>query len=134
MPAVFTAAAAALSIAVRIDAAICVTWRSRTGVQLLQRGPRGVRDAEGATLYESSQRMLAESAHVETLLTNGDATSASTVVLGVSPTLTQVLLPGDVPALPSQPGVVHLVVREAAHARTLLEKPRTQGNGSTWRW
>ncbi len=63
------------------------------GVQLVQRGPRGVRLTQaGATLYASARRMLAEAARVKLQL-SGSAGKRE-VVLGASPTLTRVLLPG----------------------------------------
>lgn len=65
------------------------------GVQLLQRLPRGVRlTPAGVTLYESAQRMLAEAARVRQQLARRPADARATVVLGASPTLTRVLLPG----------------------------------------
>lgn len=110
----FTAAAAALSIAQSALTRQLRDLEAELGVQLLQRGPRGVRlTQEGATLYESAQRMLAESARVRQLLTNGDATTESTVVLGVSPTLTRVLLPGVFERCHHGLAGVRLVVREA---------------------
>lgn len=123
----FTAAATALSIAQSALTRQLRDLETELGVQLLQRGPRGVRlTQEGATLYESAQRMLAESARVRQLLTNGDAASASTVVLGVSPTLTRVLLPGVFERCHHSLAGIRLVVREAFTPQLLesLERGR----------
>ncbi|MDM0106735.1 LysR family transcriptional regulator [Variovorax sp. J22R24] len=123
----FTAAATALSIAQSALTRQLRDLEAELGVQLLQRGPRGVRlTQEGATLYESAQRMLAESARVRQLLTSGDATSESTVVLGVSPTLTRVLLPGVFERCHHGLAGVRLVVREAFTPQLLesLERGR----------
>lgn len=65
------------------------------GVQLLIRLPRGVRlTPAGVTLYESAQRMLAEAARVRQRLARQKDDAPRTVVLGASPTLARVLLPG----------------------------------------
>jgi LysR family transcriptional regulator, nitrogen assimilation regulatory protein len=61
----------------------------------LLRLPRGLRlTPAGVTLYESAQRMLAEAARVRRLLASRNADQKPTVVLGASPTLKRVLLPG----------------------------------------
>jgi len=65
------------------------------GVQLLQRMPRGVRLTQaGVIFYESAQRILSESARLSQRLSHGQSFEKSTVVLGASPTLARVLLPG----------------------------------------
>ncbi len=65
------------------------------GVQLLQRLPRGVRLTQaGVTFYESAQRMLAEAARLSQKLARSQQSTQATVVLGASPTLARVLLPG----------------------------------------
>ncbi|CAN5353397.1 LysR substrate-binding domain-containing protein [soil metagenome] len=111
----FTAAAVAVSIAQPALTRQLRDLESELGVQLLQRSPRGVRlTQDGATLYESARRMLAESARVRAQLGGrhgGDA--ESTVVLGVSPTLTRVLLPGVFERCHRSLADVKLVVREA---------------------
>ena len=48
----------------------------------------------GVTCYESAQRMLAEAARVRQLLASRQADGPAAVVLGASPTLARVLLPG----------------------------------------
>lgn len=65
------------------------------GVQLLIRLPRGVRLTQaGATLYESAQRMLKEADYVRQQLAKKLDHGRSTVVLGVPPTLSRIMLPG----------------------------------------
>lgn len=65
------------------------------GVQLLQRSARGIRLTQaGVTFYESAQRMLAESARLKQRLSQSLPTGHATVVLGASPTLARVVLPG----------------------------------------
>jgi len=90
-----TAAAAAVAVA---QPALTRQLREREtvlGVQLLLRLPRGVRlTPAGVTLYESAQRMLAEAARVRQLLASRHADQKPAVVLGASPTLARVLLPG----------------------------------------
>lgn len=84
------------------------------GVKLLQRTPRGVRMTKaGATLYESAQRMLAEAQRVKNLLEGRQHTGESTVVLGASPTLSRVLVPGLFERCQRSLTGVRLNVREA---------------------
>jgi len=91
----FTAAAAAVAVAQPALTRQLRELESDLGVQLLLRLPRGVRlTPAGVTLYESAQRMLAEAARVRQLLANRQADSQAAVVLGASPTLARVLLPG----------------------------------------
>ena len=109
----FTAAATVVSIAQPALTRQLRDLEAELGVQLLQRSARGVRlTQEGATLYESARRMLAEAARVRQQLSSGGA-SESTVVLGVSPTLTRVLLPGVFERCHHGLAGVRLVVREA---------------------
>lgn len=109
----FTAAAAAVSIAQPALTRQLRDLEADLGVQLLQRSARGVRLTQaGATLYESARRMLAEAARMRQQLGGAVANADSTVVLGVSPTLTPVLLPGVFERCHKLAGV-HLVVREA---------------------
>lgn len=90
-----TAAAAAVSVAQPALTRQLRELEADLGVQLLLRLPRGVRlTPAGVTLYESAQRMLAEAARVRQLLASRNSDQKSTVVLGASPTLTRVLLPG----------------------------------------
>lgn len=90
-----TAAAAAVSVAQPALTRQLRELEADLGVQLLLRLPRGVRlTPAGVTLYESAQRMLAEAARVRQLLASRHADTKPTVVLGASPTLTRVLLPG----------------------------------------
>ncbi len=64
------------------------------GHQLLQRLPRGVRLTQpGASVYESAQRILSEAARLKQRLARSQGVAEATVVLGVSPTLAQLLLP-----------------------------------------
>lgn len=110
----FTAAATAVSVAQPALTRQLRDLEADLQVQLLQRGARGVRLTQaGATLYESARRMLAEAARVRQQLDGENANAASTVVLGVSPTLTRVLLPGVFERCHQSLSGVHLVVREA---------------------
>ncbi|MCZ2495171.1 LysR family transcriptional regulator [Xylophilus sp. Kf1] len=110
----FTAAAAAVSIAQPALTRQMRDLEAGLGVQLFQRGPRGVRlTQDGATLYESAGRMLAEAARVRSLLGGAGADQTTTVVLGVTPTLTRVLLPGVFERCHHQLADVRLAVREA---------------------
>ena len=110
----FTAAAAALSVAQPALTRQVRDLEAELGVQLLQRGARGVRLTQGgATLYESARRMLAEAARVRLQLGGDGAATDSTVVLGVSPTLTRVLLPGVFERCHRHLAGVRLAVREA---------------------
>jgi len=90
-----TAAAAAVNVAQPALTRQLRELEADLGVQLLLRLPRGVRlTPAGVTLYESAQRMLAEAARVRRLLASRNSDQKATVVLGASPTLTRVLLPG----------------------------------------
>ncbi len=64
-------------------------------VQLLQRTARGVRLTQaGATLYESAQRILAESVRVRERLSGHDHPGQTVVGLGAPPSLARLLIPG----------------------------------------
>ncbi|HEX4894912.1 MAG TPA: LysR family transcriptional regulator, partial [Solimonas sp.] len=90
-----TAAAAAVNVAQPALTRQLRELEADLGVQLLLRLPRGVRlTPAGVTLYESAQRMLAEAARVRRLLASRNSDQNAAVVLGASPTLTRVLLPG----------------------------------------
>jgi LysR family nitrogen assimilation transcriptional regulator len=90
-----TAAAAAVAVAQPALTRQLRDLEQDLGVQLLLRLPRGVRlTPAGVTLYESAQRMLAEAARVRQLLASRHADEQPSVVLGASPTLARVLLPG----------------------------------------
>lgn len=90
-----TAAAQAISIAQPALTRQLRELEQDLGVQLLQRTPRGVLLTQaGVTLYESAQRMLAEAALVRRQLASQPTVSGASVVLGVSPTLARVVLPG----------------------------------------
>jgi LysR family transcriptional regulator, nitrogen assimilation regulatory protein len=110
----FTAAAAAVAIAQPALTRQLRALEADLGVQLLHRSARGVRLTQaGAVLYESAQRMLAEAARVRHRLgSDGDA-AERTLVLGVTPTLTRVLLPGVFERCHRSLPDVNLVVREA---------------------
>jgi LysR family nitrogen assimilation transcriptional regulator len=110
----FTAAAVAVSIAQPALTRQMRDLETELGVTLFQRGARGVRlTPDGATLYESAGRMLAEAARVRLLLGGEGADQPATVVLGVTPTLTRVLLPGVFERCHRHLAGVRLVVREA---------------------
>ncbi len=110
-----TAAAAAVSVAQPALTRQLRELEADLGVQLLLRLPRGVRlTPAGVTLYESAQRMLAEAARVRRLLASRNNTDQkSTVVLGASPTLTRVLLPGVFESCLGAVSGIQLRAREA---------------------
>lgn len=84
------------------------------GQQLLQRMPRGVRLTQaGVTFYESAQRILTEAARVRQKLARRKESVDATVVLGASPTLARVLLPGLFEVCQRSLGGIELRVREA---------------------
>lgn len=89
-----TAAAAVLSIAQPALSRQIRDLESEMGVQLLIRGPRGVRlTPAGVTLYESAVRMLAEAARLRQQLAIHPDQQTHHVTVGVSPTLAELLLP-----------------------------------------
>jgi LysR family nitrogen assimilation transcriptional regulator len=90
-----TAAAAAIPIAQPALTRQMRELEAEMGAQLLQRLPRGVRLTQaGVAVYESAQRMLAEATRLGQKLAHGRVSEQATVVLGVSPTLARLLLPG----------------------------------------
>ncbi len=90
-----TAAAAAIPIAQPALTRQMRDLEAELGVQLLQRLPRGVRlTPAGVSVYESAQRMLAEAARLQQKLARDQLPEKATVVLGASPTLARLLLPG----------------------------------------
>jgi LysR family nitrogen assimilation transcriptional regulator len=90
-----TAAAAAIPIAQPALTRQLRELETELGTQLFQRLPRGVRlTAAGIVLYETAQRVLADIARTRQRLSQDRGGSRSTIVLGASPTLARVLLPG----------------------------------------
>ena len=90
-----TGAAAAIPIAQPALTRQMRDLESETGVQLLQRLPRGVRLTQaGVTLYESAQRILSEAARLDRRLAQSQQRDLVPVVVGASPTLARLLLPG----------------------------------------
>jgi LysR family transcriptional regulator, nitrogen assimilation regulatory protein len=90
----FTGASIALSIAQPALTRQVRELELDLGVELLQRLPRGVRlTAAGVTLYESSQKILAELDRVKLALAKRQIQGETTLTLGASPTLARVLLP-----------------------------------------
>lgn len=90
-----TAAAAAIPLAQPALTRQMRELETELGVQLLVRLPRGVRLTQaGVTVYESAQRMLAEEVRLRPKLARSQPAGKATVVLGASPTLARVLLPG----------------------------------------
>jgi LysR family nitrogen assimilation transcriptional regulator len=84
------------------------------GTPLLLRMPRGVRVTKaGAALYESAQRMLAEAQKVRKQIEGPENGVESSVVLGASPTLSRVLVPGVFERCQRSLTGVKLTVREA---------------------
>ena len=90
-----TAAAAAISIAQPALTRQLRELEADLGTSLFHRMPRGVRLTQaGVTLYEAAQRILGEAQRVRQRLASKAGDTKTTVVLGVSPTLARVLLPG----------------------------------------
>lgn len=90
-----TAAAAAIPIAQPALTRQMRELEGELGAQLLQRLPRGVRlTPAGLAVYEAAQRMLAESARLAQKLARNQSLDKDQVVLGASPTLARLLLPG----------------------------------------
>jgi LysR family nitrogen assimilation transcriptional regulator len=90
-----TAAAAAISIAQPALTRQLRELEADLGTPLFHRLPRGVRlTPAGVTLYEAAQRILGEAQRVRQRLTRKVGDTRTTLVLGVPPTLSRVLLPG----------------------------------------
>jgi LysR family transcriptional regulator, nitrogen assimilation regulatory protein len=108
-----TAAAEAIAIAQPALSRQLRELENDLGVQLLHRTSRGVRLTQaGATLYESAYRILAEAERVREQLT-GQHTEQASVVLGTTPTLASLLVPGVFARCQRSLGGVKLTVREA---------------------
>jgi LysR family nitrogen assimilation transcriptional regulator len=109
-----TGAASAIAIAQPALSRQMHSLESDMGVQLLQRTTRGVRLTQaGVTLYESAQRMLAEAQRVKTQLAGRQNPGEGRVVLGASPTLARVLVPGVFDRCQRTLSEMRLTVREA---------------------
>jgi len=90
-----TAAAAAIPIAQPALTRQMRELENETGVQLLQRLPRGVRLTQaGVTLYESAQRILSEATRLNRRLAHSQEHDVIPVAVGVSPTLAHLVFPG----------------------------------------
>jgi LysR family transcriptional regulator, nitrogen assimilation regulatory protein len=108
-----TAAAEAIAIAQPALSRQLRELEKDLGVQLLHRTSRGVRLTQaGATLYESAYRILAEAERVREQLT-GQHTERASVVLGTTPTLASLLVPGVFARCQRSLGDVKLTIREA---------------------
>lgn len=109
-----TAAAEAISIAQPALSRQMRFLEDEMGVPLLQRTPRGVLlTRAGVALYESAQRMLAEAEQVKRQLAGKPEPSERQVVLGASPTLSRILVPGVFHRCHRMLSEMHLTVREA---------------------
>ena len=109
-----TAAAAAIPIAQPALTRQMRELEEEMGVQLLQRMPRGVRlTPAGVTFYESAQRILAEATRLQQRLARSQKSDKATVVLGASPTLARLLLPGLFESCADTLEEVELRTREA---------------------
>ncbi len=109
-----TAAAEAIAIAQPALSRQLRELERDLGMQLLHRTPRGVRLTQaGATLYESAYRILAEAQRVREQLTGQRHTGEASVVLGTSPTLASLLVPGVFGRCRRSLGSLKLTVREA---------------------
>jgi LysR family nitrogen assimilation transcriptional regulator len=110
----FTGAAEALAIAQPALSRQMHDLERELGAPLLQRLPRGVRlTPAGATLYESAQRMLSEAQRVKSQLAKRQDDGESRLVLGVSPTLSRVLVPGVFERCQHSVSGLRLTIREA---------------------
>lgn len=110
----FTAAAANIRIAQPALSRHVRELESELGVALIRRTARGaLLTQEGATLYEAARRILAEAAQVKSQLMERALSSQVTVVVGASPTLGRVLLPGLFERCSSSLAEFRLSVREA---------------------
>lgn len=90
-----TAAAAAISIAQPALTRQLRELEDDLGTPLFHRMPRGVRLTQaGVTLYESAQRILGEAQRVRQRLATRSGDGKASIMLGVPPTLSRVLLPG----------------------------------------
>ncbi|MBS3997112.1 MAG: LysR family transcriptional regulator [Hydrogenophaga sp.] len=90
-----TAAAAAIPIAQPALTRQVRELEAQLGVPLFNRLPRGVRLTQaGVILYESAQRILQEADQLRQRLARQLDGTRSTVVLGVPPTLSRIMLPG----------------------------------------
>jgi Transcriptional regulator len=90
-----TAAAAAISIAQPALTRQMRELEADLGATLFHRMPRGVRLTQaGVTLYESAHRILAEAQRVRQSLARPGSDERTTVAVGVTPTLSRLLLPG----------------------------------------
>ncbi|HEY1857844.1 LysR family transcriptional regulator [Acidocella sp.] len=110
-----TAASGAISIAQPALTRQLRELEKDLGVQLLHRTPHGVHlTPAGATLYEASCRILADTQQVREQLTGrqNNARKAA-VVLGISPTLARLLVPGVFARCRNSPDDVKLTIREA---------------------
>lgn len=117
----FTAAASIACVAQSALSRHIRELEEELGVALLRRLPRGVRlTSAGATLYESANRILNEASRVRGELSHPASSGDNQVVLGVSPTLGRVLVPGLFERCSRAPSGVALTVREA-FTPTLLE-------------
>jgi DNA-binding transcriptional LysR family regulator len=110
----FTAAAAQVRIAQPALSRHVRELESELGVPLLRRSARGAMlTQEGAALYESARRILAEAEQVKTQLTARAQLGQSTITVGASPTLGKVLLPGLFERCDSGLGEFRVALREA---------------------
>jgi LysR family nitrogen assimilation transcriptional regulator len=90
-----TAAAAAIPIAQPALTRQLRELEAELGTPLFQRLPRGVRlTGAGVAFYETAQRVLADMARLRQRLAQERGGARSRIVLGASPTLARVLLPG----------------------------------------
>ncbi|WP_197424819.1 LysR family transcriptional regulator [Bordetella sp. N] len=109
-----TAAAEAISIAQPALSRQMHALEEEMGVPLLQRTARGVRLTQaGVTLYEAAHRMLDEAQRVKRQLAGPAESGESRMVIGVSPTLSRVLVPGLFDRCHRTLDQTRLVVREA---------------------
>jgi DNA-binding transcriptional LysR family regulator len=110
----FTAAAAKVRVAQPALSRHMRELEGELGVALLRRTARGaVLTQEGAVLYESARRILAEAEQVKHQLIAQAQLGQATITVGASPTLSRVLLPGLFERCDSSLGGFRIAVREA---------------------
>jgi DNA-binding transcriptional LysR family regulator len=110
----FTAAAARVRVAQPALSRHMRELEEELGVALLRRTARGaVLTQEGAVLYESARRILAEAEQVKNQLIAQSQLGLATITVGASPTLSRVLLPGLFERCDSSLGGFRIAVREA---------------------
>ncbi len=110
----FTAASHVLGIAQPALTRQLRELEAELGTELLIRSAKGVRLTQaGVTLYESAQKILAEVGKARQRLVSRRSPAPSQIVLGTSPTLARLLLPGVFAQFERMQTGIQLRAREA---------------------